>query len=201
MNKVIIIFAILGSIFHSCPSSQKSTYMGEWFGKKIIIPSDTSILKLKNEDSFDNFFHPNNLKLIISVNGECGSCIDKLKAVENFAEYVLSLYSNISLLVFVNSKTTSFNNFELMNQREIRFKYPIIYDLNNSYLKINKIPSNDFYKMLLCDENDEIIMIGDFTAKNEVKEMYLKILRIHAKPLIIDSPIAHPIRKEPRKGQ
>jgi hypothetical protein len=129
----VVVTAIFFSIFNSCNiKNEKINYtsVNKWIGKKIIIPSDTLSIKLKNTTTYNysDFFNPDNIKLVVSVNGECGACINKLRAVEEFADEIFLSYDNISLLVYVNSMTTDFVNFEILNDVEINFKYPVVYD-------------------------------------------------------------------------
>lgn len=207
MKSRIVIIAILlfssFSCFNSNNTSEKNnnTFVKKWIGKKIIIPSDTLSIKIINSSIFDysNFFKSDNIKLIVSINGESVTCEYKLKTVEAFADQLLSSYENISLLVYVNSMTTDFFDFKIKNDNEIKFKYPLLYDNENKYLKKNKFSSNDLYSILLCDKDDKILMIGDFTKNKALKDLYLNQIKSHASPLIYDSPITPVITKTPIK--
>ena len=104
------------------------------------------------------------------------------------------------MLVYVNSLTTDFYNFEILNEYEIKFKYPLLYDYNNKYLNKNEFPINESFHILLCDKDDKILLIGDFTCNDKLKDLYLNKIRAHANPLIFDYPIIPPIYKSPKKS-
>jgi len=205
MKSRIVILAILlfssVSGFNITSEKSNNTVVKKWIGKKIIIPSDTLSIKIINSTIFDYsiFFKSDNIKLIVSINGESETCVYKLKTVEAFADQLLSSYENISLLVYVNSMTTDFYNFKIKNDNEIKFKYPLLYDNENKYLKENKFSSNDFYSILLCDKDDKILMIGDFTTNKALKDLYLNQIESHASHLIYDYPIKPKITKTPIK--
>ena len=204
MNNMLTMMVIVSFLIVSCNINDKKnslTNIDKWVGKEITIPSDSLNIKIKNVATLNtDIFKPDNIKFIVSINGECGTCIYKLKAVETFANEVFSLYSNISLLVYINSKTTDFSNFEIFNNSEINFQYPLLYDYENRYLTENQIPSNEFYHILLCDSNNKILMIGDFTENTDLKELYIKQINSHANPLIFDYPTRPPIEKTLRKS-
>jgi hypothetical protein len=86
-----------------------------------------------------------------------------------------------------------------MNDNGIKFKYPLLYDYENRYLRENKFPSNDFYYILLCDKDDKVLMIGDFTKNLDLGDLYLKQIETHASPLIFDYPTTPRITKTPIK--
>ena len=205
MKSRIVIIAILlfssVSCFNITTEKSNNTFVKKWIGRKLIIPSDTLSIKIINSTIFDYsiFSKSDNIKLIVSINGEFETCVYKLKTVEAFVDQLLSSYENISLLVYVNSMTTDFYNFKIKNDNEIKFKYPLLYDNENKYLKENKFSSNDFYSILLCDKDDKILMIGDFTKNKALKDLYLNQIELHASPLIYDYPITPIITKTPIK--
>lgn len=178
-----------------------NTSVDELKGKEIMIPSDSNTVKIvgTNTYGYSDFFGKNNVKLVVSVNGECGTCVQKLKAVEAFYEEISASY-DISLLVYVNSKTTDFYNFEMLNNREINFKYPVLYDYENRYLKENQFLTDEFHHILLCDKNNKILTIGNFTSNKNLIEQYVKEIQEHADPLIYDYPIVPPVYKSPKKS-
>jgi len=196
---IVIAFFYINSC--STKTHTHNTPIDEFKGKEIILPSDSSTIKIisTNTYSYSSFFEQNNVKLVVSLNGECGTCISKLNAVEAFFEEIY-LYYDISLLVYVNSKTTDFHNFEILNNSEINFKYPLLYDYENSFLKENKFLSNEFNHILLCDKNNKILMIGDFASNKNLREQYVKEIQKHADPLIYDYPIIRPVYKSPLKS-
>jgi len=192
MRIMFYISVILVSLSFTCKNSNyKENYdlIEKWIGKKVIIPSDSLKIKVINDKLFGHttLFRPDKMKLIVAINGECGSCVYKLKEIENFADKILYSF-DISLLIYINSESTNFKYFETLNEAEIRFKYPLLYDLENMYLKKNNFPSNDFYHMVLCNKDNEILLIGDFSKSEELEEIYFKKIKEHAKPLIFDYP-------------
>lgn len=189
MNKPLIILLIFFSSLkcsHVRNESNVSLSMGTWVGKKIIVSVDTINIKIKNVTASNRatLYKSNNIKLIVAINGDCGVCAYKLKVIENFTEKILSLYKDVSLLVYVNSDISDFLNFEIYNDTEIHFKYPLLYDYENRYLKENNYPSNDYYSVVLCDKNDEVLVIGDFCDNDKLRELYLEKLQKYASPLI-----------------
>ncbi|NQU81477.1 MAG: hypothetical protein HQ543_08150 [Bacteroidetes bacterium] len=189
--KILITFKIIVIcvIFLQNCSNRQDNYT-KWLGKELIVPSDTNKIKVKDINTKHNFLHNNNnLKLIVTINGECGSCVEKLKEIQEFMKKIEVSYSNISLLLFVHSPISNFYNFEEIYAHEIDFQYPIIYDFENLFVTKNKLPPNQQYSMFLCNNENKVLVYGDFTKNESLKQLYLKEINKNAIPYMIDSPI------------
>ena len=64
------------------------------------------------------------------------------------------------------------SSFEIMNERSIHFTQPIIYDPENHYIKMNKLPDNKLLNTFLIDPNGKIVVIGNPIISNKIATLY-----------------------------
>ena len=82
-----------------------------------------------------------------------------------------------------------------MNSHIINFNYPIIYDPENLFVIRNKTIPIQLFSMFLCNAENKILVYGDFTKNDKLKQLYLKEIDKNAIPNMIDSPIKQQIIK------
>ena len=198
MSKLVVILVMFFILFCSCSAYNEENKIKNWIGREMVIPLTEPDFEIRNTDFFSivNSIDSNNLKLLVAINGECGTCIHKLKAIEDFVNIVYANYKDISLYVYISSPTTKFYNFELLNESIIKFQYPVIYDRENDFLSQNRLPSNEYYHILLCDKDNKVIMIGDFTQDENLKNKYMEEMALRANPVLYDSPIIQFLKKQ-----
>lgn len=57
------------------------------------------------------------------------------------------------------------------------FKFPVCIDKNDSFYKLNHLPSNIAFQTFLLDKNNKVMAIGNPINNLKVKDLYLNIIR------------------------
>ena len=76
----------------------------------------------------------------------------------------------VKFLFFIYAE--NYARFELMNDSEIDFKYPVIYDYNNDYAIKNEIPDDYLLNTMLVDSTGKIIVVGNPLKSKEILKLY-----------------------------
>lgn len=87
-------------------------------------------------------------------------------------QHILIKQCSDSIYLQNPAKYTSDSNIEIMNERSIHFTQPIIYDPENHYIKMNKLPDNKLLNTFLIDPNGKIVVIGNPIISNKIATLY-----------------------------
>ncbi len=69
-----------------------------------------------------------------------------------------------------------------MNDSIIQFNYPVIFDQNNTFYKLNKLHENSLYHTMLLDSLDKVLLIGTPIMNKKLQALYIdEIVRIDSK--------------------
>lgn len=146
-----IIFSVL--MFAGCESNfhkKNEEIVKKWIGKEIILPELC-------DNAIQNAFS-DGLKIVSRINGNCYSCLIKLKKWKTFMENIPSKERISFYFYLVISDSTVYTN---LNNEEIHFDHPVIYDEYNSFHKLNKLNSNSIFHVMLLDSSNRVLLIGD----------------------------------------
>lgn len=177
MNKTRLLFFIVFTCFLliSCQISQKKRVekiIQEWQGKEIIIPTDITFKTLiKDTLCSDIWNKPYKVFTYIDSIG-CTSC--KMGLLEWKAKILLCHQQKIDLDFIFAVHSSNFNRFEadvLINN----FDFPIIYDYNNDFEKLNHFPPVP-YRTFLLDKDNKVLLIGSPINNPKMWELYKKTI-------------------------
>lgn len=173
MKKIIGIFGIVLFVFCSCVRPQRienERIVEDWLGKEIKLP------KLSNQFRYDE-----KTKIVTSINGNCSQCIFRLKYWMNFIKEIneTCVGCEIQYYFYVTGADTA--AFKAINDSMVHFKYPVIFDQNNSFYKQNKLNENNLYHTMLLDSCDRVLLIGTPIMNPKLQNLYKEeIIRINS---------------------
>ena len=154
----------------SCENSQNSEnrrIVNEWIGKEIVFP---------NQDSENNVNKCNddNLKIVTRINGNCYPCLVQLKLWKKLIEELKSKHT-ISFYIFIVAN--DYEIFESVNEKEIHFDYPVIYDRNDEFYKKNRLPQRSYLQTMLLTDKNKVILIGNPVVNDVLKDLYIEQIK------------------------
>lgn len=144
MRTLIVVFIVIGII--ACTDSrtkQIRIFLKDKKGQLISFPDSFNVKVLEKDSTYPfltskKFVNAPSIRISTSINGDCHACVNQLKEwksiINKFDE------KKVKFLFFIYAE--NYARFELINDSEIDFKYPVIYDYNNDYAIKNKIPDD-----------------------------------------------------------
>ena len=176
MNKILFFLNVIAFFFlyNCCISHEKQIdkVKLEWAGKKIIIPSNIRFKSL-NKDTLCSYLWEKQYKIFIYVDSTgCASC--KMGMFEWKGKIQLCKQQNMDIGFIFVVHPSNFHSFEadiLMSY----FDYPIIYDYNNDFEKLNHFPPAP-YRTFLLDKENRVQVIGSPINNPEIWEQYKSII-------------------------
>ena len=175
MKANLIILIII--TFYSCQlSSEKNNIqqmIQEWQGKEIQLPSGTIEYKIMGRDTscFELWNKPFKIFTFIDSVG-CTSCRLGLPQWKEVIESSIGQLLNVSFIFIINS-----SDYEMLEHFVIAhdFNYPLIYDYQNEFDRLNhfaQIP----YRTFLLDKDNKVLLIGSPIDNPKMWELYLKVI-------------------------
>lgn len=169
---VIMLFALC---FQSCDSKKQEakSVVEEWNQKEIIIPKNLSFKSL-GQDTVCSSILSSRFKVLVYIDSMgCIAC--KLKLLEWKAlidTCKLKAYDIGFLFIVQSNKYIVFEeNLSIYN-----FSYPIVYDPEGVFNKLNKFPKEDKYRTFLLDEKNRVIFIGSPITNKKIRTLYETVL-------------------------
>ncbi|MGV8096506.1 MAG: hypothetical protein AB2L24_32010 [Mangrovibacterium sp.] len=174
MKILIVVFAMIEVL--ACTDSrtkQITTFLKDKKGKLICFPDFFNVKNLKQDSTYSflaskKFINYPSLRVVTSINGDCHACINQLKEWTSIIDEFPK--EKVKFLFFINAE--NYASFELMNDSEIGFIYPVIYDYNNGYILKNEIPDDNLLNTMLIDSVGKIIIVGNPLQSKELLKLY-----------------------------
>lgn len=162
--------------FISCVSKEEKVYkeyVKRMYNKKLLFPEN---FEIKQSDKFDSLYikHPDKFvndsvfRITTYIYGNCFACVEELNKWQNIIQGFSE--EKVRFLFFIYAEI--YPTFEIMKDKLIKFKHPVIYDSKNDYLKKNKIPDNKLLNTFLIDKTGKIILIGNPTVSDKILKLY-----------------------------
>lgn len=149
-------------------------------GKEFVFPSDTDVELYSNvagqdKDSLSKIMMASKAKILVYVDSTgCSSC--KL----NIYDWMLKMAEigrlvpdpqDVSLLVyFWLPKQAKFHIRQSLAQAD--FRYPVFFDPTNSIARLNNLPGNELFHVLLLDNDNKIMLIGSPQGNAKMWDLY-----------------------------
>lgn len=175
---MFLLFGMILSI--SCKqdyTSQKiSSLVQEWTGREILFPKSL-VYTIQMEDTITDIMESSHLYTIISYMDTtgCTSCKLQLPMWKHLIEELETTAPNrTGLCFFLYPKDLHELKYALkLNE----FMYPISIDLQDTFNKVNKFPSDERFQTFLLDKDNRVLAVGNPIHNPKIKELYLKIIR------------------------
>ena len=175
MRTIFIFVYIL--LFVSCQNSDKSRIarmIDEWDGKEIIYPDDL-VFTTMVEDTAKWFLKDSRYTIVTYADSiGCMGCKLKLPAWKDFISYLDSVSDHAVKVIFILHPRDEKEMAHLIKYNN--FLYPVCLDTNDSFNKINKIPSNLAFQTFLLDNKNKVIAIGNPIHNPNVRTLYLNLI-------------------------
>lgn len=175
MRTIFIFVYIL--LFVSCQNSDKSRIarmIDEWDGKEIIYPDDL-VFTTMGEDTAKWFLKDSRYTIVTYADSiGCMGCKLKLPAWKDFISYLDSVSDHAVKVIFILHPRDEKEMAHLIKYNN--FLYPVCLDTNDSFNKINKIPSNLAFQTFLLDNKNKVIAIGTPIHNPNVRTLYLNLI-------------------------
>ncbi|MCC2236372.1 DUF1573 domain-containing protein [Bacteroides hominis] len=175
MRTIFIFVYIL--LFVSCQNSDKSRIarmIDEWDGKEIIYPDDL-VFTTMGEDTAKWFLKDSRYTIVTYADSiGCMGCKLKLPAWKDFISYLDSVSDHAVKVIFILRPRDEKEMAHLIKYNN--FLYPVCLDTNDSFNKINKIPSNLAFQTFLLDNKNKVIAIGNPIHNPNVRTLYLNLI-------------------------
>lgn len=168
------IFFFLSIVFlgYNCSESIKTRdadVVNYWNGKQVILPEFKS--------NYGTIASNGSLKIVSRINGDCYSCLEQLKNWSAFVNDVLK-EREVSFYIYVYiSDTLVYNE---LNRKEIHFNYPVIFDQNDQFKKLNNLNINEIFHTMLLDHSNKEIIIGNPIINTKLRELYIQTIKIYS---------------------
>ena len=166
---------VLCFFFYSCQNRKDNNIMKQvsyWLQKEIVFPQN-SVFTVFGEDTV-NMQIGNSYKIVSYVDSiGCVSCKLQLKAWEKFI-YELGEQKEKIVLFYMHPYVLKEIQFILKREQ---FDYPVCFDMDDSFNKLNHLSSNMLFQTFLLDKDNKIVAIGNPIHNFKVRELYLKIIR------------------------
>ncbi len=174
MKKIVVVFAVIGII--GCADSrtkQISSFLKDKKGDLICMPDSFSVISLEQDSTYSysaskEFVDFPKLRIVTSINGDCHACVNQLKEWKSIINKFPK--DKVTFLFFIYAE--SYARFELTNDDEINFNYPVVYDYKNDYILQNKIPDDYLLNTMLIDSVGKILVVGNPLKSKEILKLY-----------------------------
>lgn len=165
-KSIIMLFIVI--ILISCKKEDVSNTVQSMIGKEIKIP--LGMLCTMNGDSINRFDLLNRKTKVISYinEGDCMGCelsilLHWKRIIPEFNKY------NTSVVFIISTSNINKTNSAL---RQLSIDYPIFYDVEKSFFKMNDIIIDKRLNTFLISENNEILIIGNPVHNKKIESLY-----------------------------
>lgn len=165
---------ILSSVI-SCKENSNKSFAKISLNRRINVIDSLPMISgnkfFNNEEKKELF--SKRLKIIAVINGYCEFCFSQLQIWKDsiITSNVIDT-SRVAFLFYIHSSNYIPFNCYLSS---IDFRYPIIYDTNNYFAKVNNIPNDNLQNNMLL-YNDSICIIGNPILRPRMKKVYIDYL-------------------------
>lgn len=171
LNSQLLFILLLVIVVISCSKSPNARYANiikKWDGKEIILPK----IKPNNVEQI----LPVDFKIVTRIKGDCYPCLAQLKLWNSFINKILKERKILFNFYIVISDTLMYRK---INEKELHFDYPVIFDLDDQFKKLNKLENNDVLQTFLLDQTNKVIVIGNPINNPKLEELYIQTIKTY----------------------
>jgi len=167
-------FLLIAILCQCCSLKHKhiEIIVWEWSGKEITVPNQIEYTFL-GRDTICSDLWDKTYKIFIYFDSiGCSICKMGLSNWIELIEICEKQKMDVAFLFVVHSSNYHMFNIEII---ENQFNYPIIFDYNNNFDKLNHFPP-DPYRTFLLDKDNKVILIGSPINNNAMWELYKRVI-------------------------
>jgi hypothetical protein len=162
-------------LLNSCLNSDRKneSVVKEWISKEVVIPKNI-IYKSIGTDTISKYIFNHSYKILVYVDSVgCSGCRLGLVEWKAIIDRCQSKGYDVGFLFVVQSS----DYFKFEEKLEMKnFTYPIIYDIEDNFNRLNKFPKENKYRTFLLDKDNKVVLIGSPILSDKVWELYFNIL-------------------------
>lgn len=168
----IILLLLIFLIFQSC-NKPITSIVEEWNQKKIQIPESLNFKSCGQDiDGLKVLNHKFKILYYLDSLG-CTTCRLQLLEWKSYMKLCKSRGYDVGFLFVVEVKKVE--EFESkLNMHH--FTYPIVYDPNGEFDKINKLPKDERFRTFLLDDENRVVLIGSPIKNKKIMKLYESVL-------------------------
>jgi hypothetical protein len=134
-------------------------------GKIIYLPDSILIVEESVISTFDLNQRKSKRKLVTYIDISCSACLSNFSFWNQFMKESDEQKIECEYLIFINGKINSLNAI-----RKLGFDYPVLLDSNSIFIEMNQLWDKRFQTALL-NERNEVILMGDPTVNEKLKDL------------------------------
>jgi len=161
---------------HSIFKRDYINYLKKYKDIDIFINNDEKVNYFINgEIKKDSLHCQKGFRIIIQLNGQCGTCINTLKGWSTFSQEIKFPPENI--IVYVHADNYAAFEYTMLKNKLNNFY--MIYDKDSLFLKVNNLHMNSrdaLLKVCIINNKNKIVAVGSPFSSSYIKEEYLNLL-------------------------
>lgn len=153
---------------------QVGSLIAKWEGRTVIFPNN-AVFTVLGRDTVSNNDLQSDYKVVVYADAVgCISCklkLSKWKKIISELGEVSDCKISFLFYLYPNSKEEIVDILE-----QNHFNYPVCFDFDDSFNKLNKLPDNEKFHVLLLDGENKVILMGNPVNNSKIKDLYLKVI-------------------------
>ena len=174
MKHLFLTLLIIISVI-SCQNNKSvvNQTVKEWQGKDILIPNGNYTYTILGRDTLYTDLWDKPYKILTYIDSiGCSACQMEIPQWMVLIDSCKLLHLDISFIFVIHSSDYKKLGYDI---QLLGFDYPIIYDYQNSFDKINRFPPPP-YRSFLLDKNNKVQVIGSPINNPKMWELYKKVI-------------------------
>ena len=169
-----IMLTIFCLLLVGCSDKKFTNVIKQWQGKEICMPGSLHF-KSFGRDTTCNLLLSEPFRVLTYVDPEtCTSCQLGLTQWKGFIDLCEQLQLDVGFLFVINS--TDYPEFEY-NLKMYDFSYPVIYDANDDFNKLNSFPKEQVLRTFLLDAENRVVIIGSPFKNRSIMNLYINTIK------------------------
>ena len=170
--KIVVFISFIISSCHSQHDKNKKV-IREWQGREIITPQKIEY-KVFGKDALCPKLLDKPFKILTYVDSiGCSSCKMGLQQWKQLIDSCKIQHIDVSFLFIVHSSNFRYFTQELLIED---FDYPVIYDYENLFDKLNAFPKDPLFHTFLLNKENKVLLIGSPINNPNMWQLYKKTM-------------------------
>ena len=176
--KRFVVFGLFPFFLLSCKESGKARLtrlVEEWEGKEVVFPRQ-AVFTVQGRDTVAFRWQDAPYRIVTYVDSiGCASCKLQLPKWKQLIAETDSLFGKGRLAYVFYFHPKDLRELMYLTRRDA-FTYPVCFDREDAFNRLNRFPSEMSLQTFLLDKNNRVVAIGNPVHNPRVKELYLNIV-------------------------